>query len=280
MRSSSLLLAFILVSQCACARDAYISLNDGAKLHIASTGRGQPLVFIPGWTMTRRFFEKQEAHFSSTHHVVTYDPRGQGRSDKTAGGNTYADHANDLRQILLQRDLRDVVVVGWSSGCLTIYEYIRRFGFDRIQKLVFVDEPPKWIGDASTEWVYGTFDDYRRTLQDLVSRRAEPGGIIDWMLKRPASPDVRAWMNEEMRKTPPQTALSLFVDGLAADYTPEVARIDVPALFMIRSEQVAKAEAWLKPIRPAIQVVAISSHAMFWEEPEAFNAILSAFLGR
>ena len=274
------LLALILVSQCACARDTYISLDDGARLRIASAGQGQPLVFIPGWTMTRRFFEKQEAHFSSTHHVVTYDPRGQGRSDKTVAGNTYADHANDLRQILLQRDLSEVVVVGWSSGCLTMYEYIRRFGFDRIQKLVFIDEPPKWIGDTSSEWVYGNFDDYRRTLKDMVSRPADPDGIINWMLKRPVSGDARAWMNDEMKMTPPHIALNLFIDALAADYTPEVARIEVPALFMIRSELATKAETWLKQRRPAIEVAAISSHAMFWEEPEKFNETLSRFLTR
>lgn len=274
------LLALILVSQCACARDGYIALGDGAKLHITSAGHGQPLVFVPGWTMTRRFFENQEAHFSKTHHVVTYDPRGQGRSDQTTHGNTYATHAADLREILLQRDLRDVVVVGWSSGCLTLYEYIRQFGFDRIKKLVFIDEPPKWIGDASTEWVYGTFDDYRSSLKNMVSRPAEPDGLIDWMLKRPVSADARAWMNEEIRMTSPETALSLYVDALAADYTPEVARIDVPALFMVRSEHAAKAEAWLKQRRPTIQVAAISSHAMFWEEPEAFNDMLSAFISR
>ncbi len=256
-------------------------LDDGAKLYLEEIGTGKTLLFIPGWKMTHRFFEHQKSHFSKSYHVVTYDPRGQGRSDKTIDGNNYKVHAADLRQILSKKDLNDVVIVSWSSGCLTAYAYIRDYGFDRIQKMVFIDEPPKWVGDRHSEWVYGHFDDYRSSLKSMISQPANPNGIIDWMLKEPIDSLTRQWMNEEMLMTPPHVALSLYVDGLASDYTDILKKIpsSTPTLFLVNATWYDQARSWLLSNTTA-KVEKISSHAMFWEKPEDFNARLSAFLNQ
>ncbi len=258
----------------------YHTLEDKTRIYIEEAGEGQPLLFVPGWRMTHRFFEHQKKHFSTQYRVITYDPRGQGRSDKPSFGNHYAEHASDLRQILTDKKLDKVVLVAWSSGCLTIYEYIRAFGFDKIDKLVFIDESPKWVGDRQTEWVYGTFDGYRSSLKGLVMQESDTDGIIDWMLKKPVDSQSREWMNEEMQMTPSNVALSLYVDGLISDFTEEVRAIkkEVPALFLVRDSWYDQAADWLKTNAPYAQVKGISSHAMFWEEPTKFNQILEPFL--
>lgn len=265
--------AFPLVGQ-----GSYLTLEDGAKLYVEALGEGQTLLFIPGWTMTHRFFEKQKQFFSKNHHVVTYDPRGQGRADKTTYKNTYAHHATDLRELILKKELDEIVLVGWSSGCLTMYEYLRAYGTDRIAKLVFIDEPPKWIGDVEQEWVYGTFDDYRSSLKVMISKPSDPNSIIDWMLKDSIDAATRTWMREEILMTPPHVALSLYIDGLACDYNEEVRKLMVPVLFLIRESWYDHARDWLKTNAPQAKVRAISSHAMFWERPAAFNEMLSSFL--
>ncbi|MEO0333987.1 MAG: alpha/beta hydrolase [Bacteroidota bacterium] len=147
MRLFNLLLV-CLTTYPALGQGGFFTLTDGTKLYVEEAGEGQTLVFIPGWTMTSRFFDKQHEYFSKEYQVVTYDPRGQGRSDKSTSKNTYAHHAADLREFLLQKDLDNIVLIGWSSGCLTMYEYLRSFGVDRIEKLVFIDEPPKWVGNS------------------------------------------------------------------------------------------------------------------------------------
>ncbi|KQC30355.1 alpha/beta fold hydrolase [Flagellimonas eckloniae] len=258
----------------------YITLDDSTQLYIEELGSGQTILFIPGWTMTHRFFEKQKEYFSNQYHVLSYDPRGQGRSDKTLFGNTYANHARDLHQILQKKSLKNVILVGWSSGCLTMYEYIRAYRFDKIDKMIFIDEPPKWIGDVDTEWVYGSFDDYRGSLKNLISEPSDPNEIIDWMLANPIDSSTRAWMNQEILMTPQHIALSLYVDGIASDYTKEVALIQsrVTVFFMVRAFWYDQATNWLKQVTPNSKVVSISSHAMFWESPKKFNQILSTFL--
>ncbi len=256
----------------------FFMLEDGVRLYVEETGKGQTLLFIPGWTMTQRFFEKQKDYFDKNYHVITYDPRGQGRTDKSERKNTYKHHAADLRELILQKDLEDIVLIGWSSGCLTIYEYLRAYGPDRVNKLVFIDEPPKWIGDTEKEWVYGTFDDYRNSLKEMISKPTDPNGIIDWMLNDSIDSETRSWMQEEMLMTPPHVALSLYIDGMASDYNEEVRKLKVPSLFMIRESWYDYAKAWLKTNAPKARVNAISSHAMFWERPKEFNEMLLGFI--
>ena len=261
-----------------CGQENHFILEDGTKLYLEETGKGKTLLFIPGWTMTHRFFDKQKAHFSKDNHVLTYDPRGQGRADKTTSKNTYAHHATDLRELILKKELKDIVLIGWSSGCLTIYEYLRAYGTDRVSKLVCIDEPPKWIGDTKKEWVYGTFDDYRSSLKDMITKPMEPNGTIDWMLNDSITPSTRAWMRKEMLMTPSHIAMSLYIDGMASDYNEEVKTIDVPSLFMVRESWYDYAKGWLKTHVPKAQVSPISSHAMFWEKPKKFNELLQRFL--
>ncbi|WP_299534659.1 alpha/beta hydrolase [Ulvibacterium sp.] len=256
----------------------YLGLKDGTNLYVEEAGNGETLLFIPGWTMTHRFFEKQKEYFSERYHVVLYDPRGQGRSDKTTYKNTYAHHAADLRELILQKELNEIVLVGWSSGCLAMYEYLRAFGGNRIRKMVFIDEPPKWIGSREKEWVYGTFDDYRSSLKGMISEPSEPDDIIDWMLRDSIDDTTRTWMRKEIRMTPPNIALSLYIDGLVSDYTKEVGQLEIPSVFMVRASWYDQASAWLKTYAPKAKIKPITSHAMFWERAEEFNALLEDFI--
>lgn len=263
------------------AQGNFIQVREGLSLYYEDAGAGQPIVFIPGWTMTTSFFQKQKAHFQDTHRFISYDPRSQGRSSKVTENNTYTHHASDLRHILEVLDLENVVLVGWSSGCLTMYAYLQQYGRDRIAQLVFIDEPPKWIGDTAKEWVYGTFDDYKGSLEGvLTTRREDAYAVVDWMLANPVDGATKEWMVDEMMKTPSHAALSLYVDGMIADYTDVVQGLgsDVPTLFLLRDSWHEAGIQWLNQAAPLAKIERLSSHAMFWERPRAFNELLERFL--
>ncbi len=279
MRLFSSLILMLLMGSCL-GQGRFITMKDSVKIYLEETGEGQTLLLIPGWTMTHKFFDRQRDYFSQQYQVITYDPRGQGRSEESTYGNTYATHAEDLRQILLTEDLQNVVLIGWSSGCLTIYEYLRQYDLDRINRLVMIDEPPKWVGDTDSEWVYGDFDGYRSSLKGLISGPSEPDGIIDWMLEDDVSSATKKWMKTEMGMTSPHVALSLYIDGLISDYQSELiaATEGVPTLFMVRASWYERVQGWLAKNAPQASIESITSHAMFWERPKVFNAQLTQFL--
>ncbi len=264
------------------AQGTFLEIQNGTlDIYYEDEGIGQPIIFIPGWTMTTGFFEKQKVHFKDEYRVICYDPRSQGRSEKTLRGNTYAQHARDLQEIIATLDLSDAILVGWSSGCLTIYDYLQQFGTEGIDRLVLIDEPPKWIGNQEEEWVYGTFEGYRGSLKGILnSRKSDAYGIVDWMLKEPIDSLQKNWMVSEMMLTPDHVALSLFVDGMIADYTETLKSIDgaTPALFLLRQSWYEQTSTWLKQHVPEAKTAAMISHAMFWERPKEFNRILEQFI--
>lgn len=255
--------------------------KDSITVYLEDIGEGKPILFIPGWTMTSQFFTNQKGYFSKEHRYLSYDPRSHGKSSKTANHNTYYDHAMDLKDIIQQKGLKNLILVGWSSGCATIYEYVKAFGIHNLSHLVFIDEPPKWIGDRSEEWVYGTFEGYRESLKSLIENREDYAfGTANWMTAKDLDSTVAHWMVNQMLMTPNGAALSLYVDGMISDYT-EVARSlngMIPMLYMVRESWFEEASSWLQKHVPEAQTHAISSHAVFWEEPENFNSALNSFL--
>ena len=65
-----------------------LQVDDELTIFYQVSGTGQiPIVFVPGWTMSTKVFEKQLAHFaqSTRYRFYTFDPRGQGKSTKTEG---------------------------------------------------------------------------------------------------------------------------------------------------------------------------------------------------
>ena len=260
-----------------------VEVAPGVELRYVEAGKGRPIVFIPGWTMTTELFRAQLEAFSEHHHVVSFDPRSHGESTKTSDGNTYEQHGRDLGALIEKLGLDDVFLVGWSSGCHDVLAYVREHGVERLRGVVLVDEPPKAVGDSNSEWVYGAYDEYRSTLESLLYRRRESAeGLARWMTTRELSDDEIRWVVEQSLETPTEAALSLMVDTTLLDYTAEARTLDgrVPVLFMVRQSWADQARAWIEKNVPAAQIVTLGSHAEHWEQPEIFNAKLRGFLER
>ena len=264
------------------AQGEFITVGkDSIQIYVEDKGSGKPIIFIPGWTMSSQFFLNQKTHFKKDYRYISYDPRSHGASTKTELGNTYKYHATDLKDLISQLNLEDVILVGWSSGCATIYEYVKYYGTDKLSHLIFIDEPPKWVGNVSEEWVYGTFEGYRESLRGLITNRYNYAkGTVEWMLRKPQSDEQQSWMIREMLKTPNYAALSLYVDGLINDYTDILKTLDnkLPMLFLVRASWYEETSKWLKKHASNSEVEPIESHAMFWESPEVFNKLLETFL--
>jgi hypothetical protein len=101
----------------------FIEVEAGVELYYEEKGEGQPLIFIPGWTFTTELFSHQLEYFSKGYRAIVIDPRSQGRSSKPLHGNDYATHGADLARLVRALDLKDIVLVGWSFGCLQSWAY-------------------------------------------------------------------------------------------------------------------------------------------------------------
>ena len=63
-------------------RQGSFATSDGAKLNYLESGRGRPIVMIPGWSQTAEMFSDQISAFSANYRVIALDMRGHGDSSK------------------------------------------------------------------------------------------------------------------------------------------------------------------------------------------------------
>ena len=109
-----------------------------ATINYASTGSGQPIVFIHGWAQQLDIWDNQVAAFSPTYRVVRYDSRGFGRSTGFADATAEVD---DLRQLLDSLGVRKAHVVGLSRGSGIALRFAVLFP-ERVNSLVLYGQGP------------------------------------------------------------------------------------------------------------------------------------------
>lgn len=207
--------------------------TDNVSLYYEDRGAGDPVVFIHGWTCNRHFFEDQISSLREEYRVVSLDLRGHGDSEKPQQGLTHQRLATDIHELVAYLDLSPVSLVGWSMGVHVIFEYVRQFGTDSLDRLAFIDMSPKLITDE--EWDHGLYGGFshEENLETLAS--FTPGwdriaGDIFRQLLDTLSEDQLEWVVQESAKTPTNTAVNLWVAMVTNDYRDTLADIDVPTL--------------------------------------------------
>src|ERR1700740_2806319 len=87
------------------------------EIHYEDHGSGQPVVLIHGYPLDGNSWERQEpVLLDPGYRVISYDPRGFGRSDQPTVGYDYDTFAADLNALLEHLELDDVILVGFSMG--------------------------------------------------------------------------------------------------------------------------------------------------------------------
>lgn len=115
--------------------------NDGVKLSYWEAGKGQPLIFIPGWSANGAQYVNVMYQLAQRYRVIVLDPRNQGLSQKVDFGNRIARHSMDVRELGQHLGLQSAAYVGHSMGAAILWSYIDLFGTAAMSKVAFVDEP-------------------------------------------------------------------------------------------------------------------------------------------
>jgi non-heme chloroperoxidase len=122
---------------------ATITASDGTTIFYKDWGSGQPITFSHGWPLNADSWEAQMLHLASNgFRCISHDRRGHGRSDQPWAGNEMDTYADDLATLIEALDLRDIVMVGFSTGGGEVARYIGRYGSERVAGVVLVAAVP------------------------------------------------------------------------------------------------------------------------------------------
>ena len=268
---------------------AVFETDDGAFIYYEVSGKGQPILFVPGWTMTTKLWKKQVQALSKDHQVITMDFRGHGNSSKTLSNHTIPRYAKDVRALIDHLKLDKVVLVGWSLGGPVLFSYWEQFGPEKIKALGFVDTAPSASPSVSSG-SHGAgnieFDKMNETLMALASARRDMAfGFISGCFKEGnASKKDVEWILSEHLKTPTAIATAIFSDYFYRDFTDTLKKITVPTIVFSGSSPLSKDSVkvgqWMSSQIPKATFVPFEKggHMLFYEQPDKFNAALATFI--
>ena len=260
--------------------------NDGLSLFYVEKGRGDPIIFVPGFTFSHEVFEKQLSTLSALHKVIVIDPRSHGRSAKTVDGNNYPQHGRDLEALFSRLNVRNATLVGWSFGALSAWSYVEQFGLSRIKKFVCIDMPPVPISadENAGAWVEGPIADlasgYHSNLTPDGQREFMAGYAQQIMVQRELSNKELNWITGLSLRTPSGAVKDLFASGLFSNYLETAKMIDakIPNMYFLAEHWSDVAIPYIEKEFPNAITITLGGHMMFWEHPAQFDEALCSFL--
>jgi non-heme chloroperoxidase len=120
-----------------------IATKDGTSIYFKDWGTGKPVVFSHGWPLTADAWDPQMLFLGQHgYRVIAHDRRGHGRSGQSWGGNNLDTYADDLAEVMDALDLKDVTLIGHSTGGGEVTRYVGRHGNKRLSKLVLIGAIP------------------------------------------------------------------------------------------------------------------------------------------
>ena len=221
---------------------SYITTPDGVQLYFKDWGpRNGPVVtFSHGWPLNSDSFESQMIFLADKgFRVVAHDRRGHGRSSQPWDGNDMDHYADDLAAVIEALDLKDITVVGFSTGGGEVARYIGRHGTSRVKKAVLIGAVPPLMlktPDNATGIPIGVYDGIREAA--LTNRAQQYFDIAS---------TVFYGYNRAGAKPSPALIQSFVAQGLQAghkntfdsikafsetDFRPDLKKFDVPTLIL------------------------------------------------
>jgi len=213
--------------------------RDGASIFYKDWGPGPPVVFSHGWPLSADAWDAQMVFLGERgYRVIAHDRRGHGRSSQPWDGNDMDHYADDLAALLERLDLRDVVLVGHSTGGGEVVRYVGRHGTERVSKLVLVSAVPPLMlktEDNPDGLPMSVFDEIRRGLAKNRAQYVKDLAIPFYGFNRPGATISQGIVDSFWRQSM-QCGLKAALDCVAAfsetDFTDDLRRIDVPTLIV------------------------------------------------
>lgn len=120
-----------------------ITVKDGTTIYYKDWGKGPVVTFSHGWPLSSDAWDGQMLFLAQNgFRVVAHDRRGHGRSSQAWSGNDMNGYADDLAAIIEELDLKDVTLVGHSTGGGEVARYIGRHGTKRVAAAVLIAAVP------------------------------------------------------------------------------------------------------------------------------------------
>jgi non-heme chloroperoxidase len=259
---------------------------DGAVITYLDRGTGPVVLLVHGVCMSSVFFDNNIAVLAEAHRVIAVDLRSHGDSPVASAGNTVAQYARDLHDLLQHLDVDDVTGVGWSMGSFVLWDYLSQFGTDRLSRVCIVSQGPSDL--TKPDWPHGIataadLGSYIEAIQTDFTAFFE--GFVPDMFFNPLPDGQVQTFIAEIAKIGANAGSAILADQTLRDYRDFLTGSAVPHLLAWGvDEKVVKLASgrWLQDnlADAELHIFDESGHCPMWEEPRRFNELLGGWISR
>ena len=256
----------------------------GPAPHLAAdvAGDGPLLIFLHGVGGERRNWLRQVATFGARFTAVAIDLRGYGDSEDYRDDLSFTDFADDVVRVIDWIGARAAHVCGLSMGGRIALDLIGRHP-DRVLSLTLADTSAGSKESQDPAKVAAFLDARRKPLLDGQTPAQLAPVLVEALIGPNATPDQRAMLTASLAALHAESYVKTLEAVTRFTDFPDFADIAVPVLVITGSEDrvapphIARAMAETIP-GARFAEIAGAGHVSNIEAPEAFEAVLDAFL--
>jgi non-heme chloroperoxidase len=217
---------------------SFIKAKDGTEIYYKDWGEGAAVTFSHGWPLSSDAWDAQML-FLADHgfRAVAHDRRGFGRSSQASSGTDMDGYADDLATVIETLDLKDVTLVGHSTGGGEVARYIGRHGTARVAKAVLISAVPPALLQTETNPEGLPMEAFEGIRAGLIADRSQfykDLAVQFYGANRPGS-KVSQGVLDQFWLWAMQSGLKNSCDSvmsLLTDFTKDLERFDVPTLIL------------------------------------------------
>ena len=285
MKGATLLLvaAMSLAAQ-APYQDRFVTVN-GLRLHYLDWGSPgkQPFIMLHGIGRLAHSFDHIAPRFNRDYHVIAIDMRGHGDSAwSPEGAYLVEDYVRDLDAFLVQLDLRNVILLGNSTGGRVAQVYAGMHP-ERVAKLVVEDVGP----ERTNEIAFG----FAQRVQQEENGWASEDQLVASLMRGSRN------ISEALQRNYAHFGSQRRADGrivwkrdpnlvrgfIPTDLWEQVLKIRCPAIYILGGASAIvppETQQKLRENLPAVQIVTMPRHGHYphLEAPDDYVRIVQTFL--
>jgi non-heme chloroperoxidase len=261
-----------------------VKTPDGLTISAQEWGNpaGPEILLIHGYSQSYLSWMRQvDSDLAKEFHIVTYDLRGHGNSDKPLDPARYKDSkawGDEVQAVMDATGFKHPVLVGWSYAGRVISDYVATHGASKLAGINFVDAGikanPELVGDNLKNQPGMASEDLAT---NIAATRTFVHGCFS---KQPTADDFETMLAFNMM-VPPKVRSAL--GGRPLDATEIMSKLKLPVLVTHGSEdrnsKLGNAKYTASVIPGAkLSVYEGIGHSPFYEDAPRFNAELAAFV--
>jgi len=264
---------------------AYHQQSDGRRVYFEHyAGAKTPFVLSHGWGMSSTIWvDVIERLLKAGHEVLAVDHRGCGKSDRDFDDVSISALAGDIVDIVAARNLRPVILNGWSLGGAVVVEAADRLGTAAAGLVLTCAASPRYV--QADDFPYGGQRADVLGMPDaiLANRATFFRGLSEGVCAKDVGQPTIEWMTAMFMEAGP-TSIQSLLNLADIDQRAILSNLSIPVLSVVGGKDVVdqpEIGELAGKLAPKGQVARFDEcgHAPFLEEGPLYVEKLLAFAG-